>query len=340
MIGIIIPALDPPETFFDFVSELHFRTTGPIVIVNDSFSRLSVFHSLENLKSVTVLHHKTNRGKGEALKTGFCHLLADRTLTSVITVDADGQHLVEDVVRLIGIANSEPEKLILGVRDFETNVPFRSAFGNKITRIALKMITGLQLRDSQTGLRVLPRNLVEQSFNISSGGYAFELEVLFLAKKMNMNIKEVAITTVYIDRNRASHFRPIRDSFNVYLVFLRFLLVSLVSFFIDFIFFALLHFFIGNILVSTYIARVSSGVFNFFGNRSFVFHDRKNRSFFSPVIAYVVLAFLIATMSGVIVQILSEWFHWMPIIVKLCVDPCLFLLSFFSQRHIIFKRFS
>ena len=337
VIGIVIPALDPPETLPGLVDELRSRALGRIVVVNDGSAEPSLFRALEDTDDVTVLHHEANRGKGEALKTGFRHLLTSETVTNIVTVDADGQHLAEDAARVRDAARSEPDALILGARGFEAGVPLKSAVGNKATRAVLRLTTGLDLKDSQTGLRAVPRPLAERCLAIESARYEFELEMLLLARRMDIAIRETDVTTVYLDRNRATHFRPIRDSINIYLVFLRFLMISLASFWLDIVLFALLHHYTGAILISTYAARLASGTFNFLGNRRLVFRDGARRSLVRDAIAYTALAFLIATASGLAVRALSAWIEWTPALVKLGVDPCLFMVSFVVQRYVIFR---
>ena len=233
VIGIVIPALDPPETLLGLVEALRSRAAGRIVVVNDGSAERSLFRALENTEGVTVLHHEANRGKGEALKTGFRHLLACQAFASIVTVDADGQHLVEDVARVRDAARLTPDALILGARGFDGDVPvvpLKSAVGNRTTRMALKLTTGLDLRDTQTGLRAVPRALAERCLAVDSARYEFELEMLLLAKRLGVPVRETRIATVYMDRNRATHFRPVRDSISVYWVLARFVAVSLASF--------------------------------------------------------------------------------------------------------------
>ena len=340
MIGIVIPALDPPDTLISFVNELRSKsskTVKNVVVVNDGSSDSSGFRALEGMKHVVVLHHDENKGKGAALKTGFRYLLSDDTVTSIVTADADGQHLAEDVVGVCAAAESNPQALTLGARTKKSGIPIKSAVGNRLTRTILNLAFGIDANDSQTGLRAIPRKLAERCLAVESTRYAFELDMLLLADSMGITLKEVAITTIYIDGNRASHFRTIRDSVNVYLVFLRYSSTSLISFWIDIVLFAFLHYYTGTILLSTYVARVSSGAFNFIGNRQIVFHNRARSSLIRDAAAYAGLAFLIATASGYAVQILSGWTEWTPVFVKLGVDSCLFFVSFTVQRYVIFK---
>lgn len=339
MIGLVIPALEPPTGLPDLLRALREVVDDcRIVVVDDGSSDRSVFESCAVVESVVVLHHAQNLGKGAALKTGFRELLDDRRVSTIVTVDADGQHLPNDVARVCSAALEQPGHLILGSRQFSGNVPFKSSLGNRLTRRAVKLTSDLDLADTQTGLRAVPREFAMRLLSITSDRYAFEMEMLVVAKQEGVNIAEVEIATVYIDDNRGTHFRPILDSIAVYMVFLRFSAVSLLSFIIDIALFAVFHYFTGMIPWSTYLARIGSGTFNFLGNRRVVFHKSGTRTVLWHGLGYVALAFVIATASGLSVQFLVGVAGWGATATKILVDPCLFAVSFLAQRLIVFRR--
>ena len=334
MIGLIVPALNPPATLADLVAELLTIPSTRIVVVDDGSSDQSMFKALAVPNLVTVVHHDRNCGKGEALKTGIRHLVADDLIDTIVTVDADGQHLARDVRAVCNVARSAPQALVLGTRALDKDVPAKSILGNRLIRVGLKLVADEDFRDSQTGLRAFSREFAERCLEIKSNRYGFELAMLLLAKKLGTAIEETDITTVYIDGNRATHFRPLRDSTNVFLVLMRFSMISLASFVFDILLFALLHHATDAIMFSTYAARVLSGAFNFACVQRFVFWCGDTHSMLFQATAYVTLAFVIATASGSGVSFLSGATGIAPALVKLGMDPCLFFVSFAVQRYV------
>src|SRR5690606_31290079 len=102
---IVIPAYQPNETLSKLVAQLRAATGRGIVVVNDgSRAELApVFDACKAVDGVVVLTHEANRGKGAALKTGL-RWLQDRhpEAAGAVTADADGQHEVEDILKLCG----------------------------------------------------------------------------------------------------------------------------------------------------------------------------------------------------------------------------------------------
>src|SRR5262249_5437925 len=158
-----------------------------IVVVDDGSGAAfeGRFLEVRGLPKGTVLGHAVNLGKGAALKTGFNHVLRElRDVSTIVTADAGGQHLVEDICRIGEAAATEPERLLLGVRQFGKDAPLRSRFGNSFTRVLFRILIGQHVSDTQTGLRGIPLRLAAQSLRVRSYGYEFELDMLVLAKHL------------------------------------------------------------------------------------------------------------------------------------------------------------
>lgn len=239
----LIPAYKPTTGFPDFVRQLVDSTGSPVVIVNDGSgeAHATAFAVVRSLANVTVLEHAVNRGKGAALKTGLAHIARHYPqVTGVITADADGQHLVADILKVSAMLEAHPTDLILGVRAFDRSVPWRSRFGNTLTRYAFHLVTGYRLMDTQTGLRAIPLDLVPALLQLASNRYEYELDMLLFCKANRRGMIEVPIETVYIDDNRSSHFDPVRDSLRIYGVLFRPALLFCLGAALDFLVFIMM----------------------------------------------------------------------------------------------------
>ena len=120
--------------------------------VKDSYEKY--FKDFEK-KGIIVLKHHINYGKGRALKTALNYILNEyKNIKAIITADSDGQHSPEDIEKVANVTKKHPEAYVLGSRNFkQDNVPFKSRYGNIITRNVFKIFVGLNITDTQTGLR-------------------------------------------------------------------------------------------------------------------------------------------------------------------------------------------
>ena len=140
---LIIPAYQPDLNLVKLVRLVHAKSDLHIIVVDDGSDadKKVIFDKLEGL--ATVLTHEHNQGKGQALKTAYAYILERGTYGSIVTADADGQHKIWDIFRVVNQSQEHPGSLILGACAFSGKVPLRSAFGNKLTRFLFKQQTGL-----------------------------------------------------------------------------------------------------------------------------------------------------------------------------------------------------
>ena len=212
----IIPALNPDDKLIKLVNDLK-KDFKDIIVINDGSKDDTIFKKLS--KECTVLTHEVNKGKGEALKTAYKYYLDNLSnkCLGVISLDADGQHLVSDVISMSELIEKE-DKFILGTRLFNTKeTPFRNKLGNRITSRVFKWIYKVYIKDTQTGLRAVPNRLIKPLLNVDGSRFEYELNVLIKLVKMKEDIKEYDIKTVYLeDSNKKSHFNAISDSYKIY----------------------------------------------------------------------------------------------------------------------------
>lgn len=211
----IIPVLNPMPKLVQLVQHLKADFASILVVDDGSTTGLEVFDSLSQTPGVTLLRHATNKGKGRALKTAFEKVLSDFPDTiGVVTIDADGQHLAKDVRAVTNALREHPDQAVLGVREFARDIPFRSKFGNLWTIAEFRLLTGVTIRDTQTGLRALPREFLPTALQIEGERYEYELRQLVRLAKAEKPPIQVPITTIYENNNQSSHFRPLRDTFS------------------------------------------------------------------------------------------------------------------------------
>ena len=212
-IVIVIPAYEPDDALVVLIERLGVKFDKFIVVDDGSKTADETFRRVKGLRGVTLLKHDVNRGKGAALKTAFAKVLADSPdAAGVVTVDADGQHLPEDVAKVAEATLANLGRYTLGVRAFSGNVPLRSRFGNAWSRYFFFMLTGVMVYDTQTGLRGMPRDLLPELLAMPGDRYEYEMRMLVAAARKKQKPVQIPIKTVYLNENKASHFNPIRDS--------------------------------------------------------------------------------------------------------------------------------
>lgn len=339
-ISIVIPSLNPDNKFINLIDKLIESDCKDIIVVNDGSKEehLKYFEIAEE-KGCVVLKHSVNLGKGRALKTAFNYFLNNKkNKKGVVTVDADGQHEINDIISCMNTLSKSSDSLVLGCREFDNDsVPFRSKFGNILTRNVFNMLVGIKITDTQTGLRGIPRDYIEKLMNIYGEKFEFETNMLIETKNNNVPIKEVPIKTIYIEENKSSHFNPLVDSLKIYKLFFKFIISSASSFIIDIVLFSMLiSMFKGKIITSTIIARIISSTYNYLINKNAVFKSKAKAS--TTLMRYFSLCVTIMILSSVGVDIIYSIVGKGAIIFKIVVDAVLFLLSFKLQRDWVFGK--
>ena len=236
-IVVLIPAFNPDNKLIILVNALIKLGVENIIIVDDGSENqfMDIFESIKTFNQCIVLRHAINLGKGRALKTGFNYFLNHyKEFIGLITVDADGQHKCEDIIKVAKTLSDNQESLILGTRNFnEKNIPFKNRFGNLITAKVFSFLSGINVSDTQTGLRGIPYHHLLLMIKTSGEKYEFEMNMLIECIQKRIDVKEVAIETIYIEENKSSHFNPLMDSVRIYVVFFKFIFSSFTSFFVD-----------------------------------------------------------------------------------------------------------
>ena len=349
LVSIIIPAYQPDEKLLSTIRELVESGFDDILVVDDG-SREScqkIFEIVEQIKECTLLRHSVNKGKGAALKTAIHYFIKNKKDRAVVvTVDADGQHLVKDI-EAVSKAALESKKVIFGVRNFSNpDVPARSKLGNQITATIFRLFFGMKLRDTQTGLRAFPQEYLEEMLVVEGDRYEYETNVLLYMNRLRIPFEQVDITTVYIEENQSSHFHVVRDSLRIYGLILKYLFSSVAASVIDaFVFYILKRWTFLTFLPipltfsATIFARIISSLVNYGINAKHVFKGDTTKETF---IKYYLLAAVQLMVSATLVFIVEHILHitspLLSTVAKAIIDTILFFFSFRIQHKWVFNN--
>lgn len=332
---VLIPSFKPTLELLDITSSL-LDSNISVVIVNDGSPKsFETIFSQINKKAI-LLHNAVNLGKGAALKNGINFILNNYpNLELIITADSDGQHTIKDILKLRDMFfNNKDVDLVIGVREFKDKVPFRSKFGNKITRIIFRGMFGKFIQDTQTGLRAFTPSFARIMLRNAYSGYEFEMQMLIEACNRNMKILQVPIKTIYINNNAQSHFNPIFDSLSIYFVLFRHIWNSVLTALIDYVVFVVAFSLGFGLLASMISGRIFAGSFNFIVGKTIVFKTKANLKF--ELISYIFLAIALMLISMQGIKFISYYSGISEIIAKPICELMIFAISFLVQRFFIF----
>lgn len=215
---VIIPAYNAARTLPAVASEV--LTSGvPILVIDDGSTDLTS-ESVRDLP-VTLIRHDRNQGKGAALRSGFCWALRNG-YTGVVTLDADGQHDPSAVTLLAETARREDIDILIASRSvqFDQMAGLRS-WWNRFGVRCMRKKTGFDITDSQSGFRYYSSRLLK-SLELRAAGYQLEMEILMKGWRGSFRIASLPVAARVADGRATSHFRPVRDTWNICMTFLRY----------------------------------------------------------------------------------------------------------------------
>lgn len=352
---VMIPSLEPDGKLVPYVRQLLEKGFCHVVVVDDGSGPAyqPVFAELAALPGCHVLHHEKNKGKGDALKTGFSFIReALKACPGVVTADSDGQHTVQDVWELASRLAQGENGLFLGTRDFSLpQVPSRSRAGNRITSFVFWLLYGRWLKDTQTGLRAFSAEHLDFMIRVEGHRFEYEMNMLISCARENLPIRAVPIETVYENQNKSTHFDTIKDSIRIYKVifknFFHFLSSSFLATGLDlgvnFLLYGLLEdaglSAEGRTAIALGTARVISASVNFLVNKTFVFRfSAARREDANTLLRYFALcAFSWLVSWGTVTSLVKYLgFPYQPAVIL--VSTLLFFVNYRIQQRWVFKK--
>ena len=345
---VIIPSLEPDEKLIPYIHKLLSSGIKDIIVVNDGSSNECdvIFDEINSIESCHVLTHKVNLGKGAAIKTALRYYQENKSgAAGVITVDADGQHSVPDVLRICAAMDENPDSFVLGCRDFGEDTPGKSLYGNRITSFAMKLFYGISLSDTQTGLRGIPNSMIDGLLKVRGTRYEYELNMLIYAKGHCVPFVTIPIETIYFNNNEKSHYRPVIDSARIFVRVISGLIgfsaSAICAAFLDISIYGVMTKVIldklplfGMLLIAFLSARIISSVLNFALNRRLPVSQNKNiRDTIPKYYTLVVIQMIVSFLS---IYLLCAHTGIDELIIKVIVDCILGLISYQIQLRWVF----
>ena len=207
---VIIPAYNAAKNIRGVVSGIpeavrvgNKTLTTNVVVVEDG-SKDDTYEQALRTRAV-VLRHVMNCGAGAATRTGMKYVQSlEHTPVYAVTMDADGQHDAADLEKLLKCAIEEKADVVIGNRLHGGNkMPWHRSLGNKGISFISRVLFGITVEDTQSGLRLFKVEKLPSISNYTIDRYGFCTETLWLAHKAKLRVVEVPTSVVYSDETLA-----------------------------------------------------------------------------------------------------------------------------------------
>lgn len=203
-IAAVIPAYNEEKHIGEVVRRTR-QQLDHLLVVDDGSTDETAARAREAGAEVVI--HAKNQGKGESIKTGLRYWL-DRQFNWVVILDADGQHLPEEIERLI--QGSSDALVLVGNRMADVSaMPMVRRLVNRYMSRRISRLCRQDIPDTQCGFRMVHRQVIPELLG-GAERFDYETEMLIIASRKGLQIKSVPITTVYSDEVSSIH--PVRDT--------------------------------------------------------------------------------------------------------------------------------
>jgi len=213
----VIPAFNNEKTISKVVERTR-REVDHVIVVDDGSADETARFAQE--AGAYVIRIPKNRGKGNALRISFKYAAANN-FDALITLDSDLQHDPSEIPKFIKHYETSGSKIVIGARlQGREEMPRARYANNRVGIYAFSWLIGQSIEDSQCGFRLYDRDVM-QNIHIWNDGFEAEADILLRAGKRGYKIGFVPIKTIYFPNHQnQSHYRPVKDTFRISIIFL------------------------------------------------------------------------------------------------------------------------
>lgn len=194
-VWFVIPAYNESKVIEEVLKVVKNHFSDRIVVVDDC--------STDNTATVSnkycdVVKHPINLGQGAALQTGIDYALKCGA-EIVVTFDSDGQHRIEDAIKMINLIKLDVPMVVCGSRFLGVdadNMPLKKAVTLRLATLFTRIVTKVNVTDAHNGLRVMNRMALER-IRINQNRMAHATEIIRKVKTENIEYKEAPVKILY-----------------------------------------------------------------------------------------------------------------------------------------------
>ena len=212
--SIVIPVYNEENSILNVIDSIkNYDSACDLVIVDDGSTDKTV-DLLADIDWINLVRHKRNLGYGAALKSGINHAKNE----IVVTMDADGEHQIEDMKNLLG--SIEDYDMVIGARiGPNSKIPFQRLPAKWILNKIANYLTGFKIPDLNSGFRVVRKKHVKKYESLLPSGFSFSTTITMAMLMDEYQVKYLPIN--YKKRKGPSKIHPIKDTINILNTILR-----------------------------------------------------------------------------------------------------------------------